>query len=63
MPEFYVEQRQTAAQGWTVEATSKADAIRRVRNGEGEALSFEITSTGGYWAEPTDREVGSRKGV
>ena len=56
MPEFYVEQRQTAAPGWVVEATSKVDAIRRVRNGEGEALSFEITSTGGYQAQPMSHE-------
>lgn len=51
--QFIVEQRQVGGQCWIVEATSRADAIRRVKAGDGQAASFEITSTGAYSAWPT----------
>lgn len=49
--EFYVDQRQTGVQTWHVVAKSKAEAIRKIRAGEGTAVAFEIVRTGSYTAE------------
>lgn len=58
--EYIVEQRQVGGQCWIVDATSQADAIRRVKAGEGAAVGFEITSTGSYTAVASGREGGLR---
>lgn len=48
---FYVTQPQTGVQTWYVRANSKAEAKRKIRAGEGGAVSFEIVHAGGYTAE------------
>jgi hypothetical protein len=47
---YIVAQRQTGIQTYLVEASSKAEAIRIARSGEGDAVSFEIVGTGAYTA-------------
>lgn len=42
--DFYVTQRQIGEQSWHVLARSKAEAIRLVKEGQGEPVSFEIVS-------------------
>lgn len=48
---YFVTQRQTGEQTYLVEATSKADAIQKARNGDGDPVDFQIIKTGGCTAE------------
>lgn len=45
MAEFFVEQRQTGVQTYVVEAHSRAEAIRLVKEGDGHAVGFKIVGT------------------
>ena len=51
--EYIVEQRMVGTQTYIVHATSKAEAIRIVRAGDGDSVGFEINYGGAYTATAT----------